>query len=163
MARVELQRGLAYAPAQVMRHSGPMCLIDAIDDYGQDWIEASVDVRRDGLFCDDQGVPSWVGIEYMAQAIAAWSGIEQLQRGTRPSIGLLVGCRRYECAVERFTVGSKLRLRADILYRDEWDLGVFACSITEAAQTLVQSEVKVYRPHDLHAFLEQRRPAARST
>lgn len=162
MTRAEFRRDLRYTPSQVMRHGGAMCLIDAIEDYGPDWIVARVDIRPGCRFCDERGVPAWVGIEYMAQAISAWSGIELTQRGEPPRIGLLVGSRRYDCSVARFAPGSSLRLRADLLYQAEWDLGVFGCSIRQDDTTLAQAQVKVFRPRDIHAFLEDRRPAAGS-
>ena len=52
-------------------HRGAMNLLDTVahrDDLG---IEARVRVPAEGLFMDAAGMPAWVGIEYMAQAVAA--------------------------------------------------------------------------------------------
>lgn len=152
MAR-ELRPGGRYAPADVIPQSGPMCLIDAIADYGADWIETRVDVRVDGLFGSADGVPAWVGIEYMAQTVAAWSGIEQVQAGRKPDIGLLVGTRRCEFEADRFLPGWILHVRARLLLRDDTDLAVFDCSIRHGQKPLAQAQVKVYRPPDIRAFI----------
>ena len=47
---------------------------DRILRWDQDGIEAELVVPEAGLFIEDGAVPAWVGIEYMAQAIAAWAG-----------------------------------------------------------------------------------------
>ncbi|MGH8517261.1 MAG: hypothetical protein ACREUE_07350, partial [Panacagrimonas sp.] len=121
----DIRVGEHYRPEQLLRQSGPMCLLDGVMGYGPDWIETRVDVRPDSRFGDAAGVPAWVGIEYMAQTIAAWSGIEHVQAGERPRIGLLVGCRRYACEVARFAPGQSLRVRAEFLMGDELEFAVF--------------------------------------
>lgn len=151
--RAELHLGLRYTPAELVPHAGAMCLLDTVDAYGQDWIDTSVTIRPDSRFGDAHGVPAWVGLEFMAQTIAAWSGIEQVQAGVRPGIGLLVGTRHCAFEVDHFAHGWTLRLRAALLLRDEHDLAVFACSLQHDGAVLAQAQVKAYRPQDVEAFL----------
>ena len=89
--------GDRYRVEELVPHRGPMCLLDDIVDYGEDWLRATVTPRPGATFAAADGVPAWVGIEYMAQAASAFGGIEQVQRGERPSIGLLIGARYYRC------------------------------------------------------------------
>lgn len=149
----ELHLGLRYAPAELVPHTGAMCLLDTVEDYGQDWIETSVQIKADSRFSDEHGVPAWVGLEFMAQTIAAWSGIERVQAGLRPGIGLLIGTRRCAFEVDHFAHGWTLHLRAALLMRDEHDLAVFGCSIQHEGTLLAQAQVKAYRPQDVEAFL----------
>ena len=149
-----LTPGLSYAPADVLPHGGAMLLLDEICGYGDDWVEAAVEVRADSAFAGADGVPAWVGVEYMAQAVCAWSGIEQRQRGEAPAIGLLLGTRRYETSAPAFAPGSRLRVRAHLAWRDEADLGAFECTISQEGRTLATAQLKVYRPPDVVAFLK---------
>ena len=50
-------------------------------------------VPEAGLFVEDGQVPAWVGIEYMAQAIAAWAGCRARAAGKPPQLGFLLGSR----------------------------------------------------------------------
>ena len=63
-----------YAIEDVVPHRQDMCLLERITQWDQDAIEAELVVPEAGLFVEDDQVPAWVGIEYMAQAIAAWAG-----------------------------------------------------------------------------------------
>ncbi len=148
-----LRAGLHYTPEQVLPHACEMRLLDEICAYGDDWLEAAVTIRADTQFGDAGGVPSWVGIEYMAQAIAAFAGIEQLQKNQPVKIGLLIGTRSYDAQVPRFTVGSRLTIRAKVVLRDETDLVVFDCGIEDGGRMLAQGQIKAYRPEDIRAFL----------
>jgi len=140
--------GQRYSVEQVLPHRGQLLLLDSIDDYGPDWVTASVRIRSTSLLAEGRGVPAWVGIEYMAQAAAAYGGIEQCQRGQLPGIGFLLGARRYTATVPWFETGCELQLRAQVVLRDSSDLAVFACEIHDNASCLAQAEIKAYRPQN---------------
>ena len=146
-----LKPGYTYHPAQVLPHAGSMLLLDEISAYGEDWLEAAVNIHERSAFAGAGGVPAWAGVEYMAQAVCAWSGIEQVQRGDRPTIGLLLGTRRYQSRLPLFT--GRLRVRAQMIWRDAADLGAFDCEISSAAGPLASAQLKVYRPRDVEKFL----------
>jgi predicted hotdog family 3-hydroxylacyl-ACP dehydratase len=148
--------GMRYQPLDVLPHRGGMMLLDAIRDYGEDWLEAEVSVRAESGFAAAGGVPAWVGVEYMAQAVCAWSGIGQVQRGEAPSPGLLLGSRRYQSHRPVFAFGSRLRVRVQLVWRDANDLAAFDCAIAENGETVAQAQLKVYRPRDLAAALTAR-------
>jgi predicted hotdog family 3-hydroxylacyl-ACP dehydratase len=140
--------------AQVLPHAGRMRLLDALHEHGPEHVVCGVDISADNLFCDGlHGVPTWVGLEYMAQTVCAFSGVEEVRAGLAPSIGLLLGSRSYQCSTEWFALGSTLRIRADLLMRDENDLVAFACTISDENGVLARGDLKAYRPKDVLAFL----------
>ena len=145
--------GLHYTPAQTLPHSGDMLLLEEVLDYGAEHVRASVRIRADSPFCESSGVPAWVGLEYMAQTIGVYSGIERLQQDEQLKIGLLIGTRRYEAATPFFTVGMTLRVSARLLLWDENNLFVFDCSIDDGERKLAWGEIKAFRPEDVHAYL----------
>jgi predicted hotdog family 3-hydroxylacyl-ACP dehydratase len=148
-----LKPGIHYAVDDLVPHRGPMSLLDRIDDYGEDWLRATVEIRPGGLFATADGVPAWVGIEYMAQAAAAFGGIEQVQLGLPPSIGLLIGARYYRSMVQVFPLGVRLDVLAKIALRDADDFAAYDCSLSAAGQPLAECILKAYRPRDLAPLL----------
>ena len=96
---------LSAIPIQeLLPHRGAMCLLERALQANAEQLIAEVVIKAGGLFCRNNEVAAWVGIEYMAQAIAAWAGWQGRQRGESPKVGLLVGTRRYECAKSGFAL-----------------------------------------------------------
>jgi predicted hotdog family 3-hydroxylacyl-ACP dehydratase len=144
----------ALTVAAILPHVGRMLLLDDLRDQGPEHVTCGVTIHAQSVFCDGvQGVPAWVGLEYMAQTACAFSGIEEVRAGLRPSIGLLLGSRAYRSQVEWFGLGRTLLIRADLLLRDESDLVAFACTIHDGDQLLARGDLKAYRPKDVLALV----------
>jgi len=140
--------------AAVLPHVGRMLLLDELRDHSLEHVTCGLTIRADTTFCDGvHGVPAWVGLEYMAQACCAFSGIEEVLAGAKPSIGLLLGSRSYRSEVEWFPLGATLHIRADLQLRDDSDLVAFACAIQEGGRMLARGDVKAYRPKDVFALI----------
>ncbi len=92
--------------------TGAMVLLDSVIAADQESLCAAVTIRPENLFYKDKGVGAWVGIEYMAQTIAAYAGYLALQHGEPIKVGFLIGARRYECAQAFFALGSHLQIQA---------------------------------------------------
>ncbi len=129
--------------ADLLPHSGKMVLLDRIIGFGDNFLIAELRVRDDGLLGDDQAVPAWAGIEYMAQAVAAYAGINAKRAGEPIKLGFLLGTRRYNSNVAAFRVGTLLTIRAELMFQDE-NLGVFDCSI-QGADIEVYANLNVYQ------------------
>jgi len=135
-------------------HSGAMVLLDRLLDAGAEDLLAEVTIRPDSLFCDGQGVPAWVGVEYMAQAIAAYAGYAAQLRGEAVKIGFLLGTRRYEAGCPVFAVGSVLQVHVQRLLEADNGVGSFECRIHAAGQQLASATITVFQPADAAVFLE---------
>lgn len=134
-----------YQVAEVVPQSGGMILIDDILDYNDNSLLASVTITDSSLFVDGtNGVPGWVGIEYMAQAVAAWAGIQAKARNESIKLGFLLGTRRYVANKSYFSIGSRLLITVRQTYCDN-ELGVFDCKI-EDNQLIAEAALNVYQP-----------------
>ena len=103
-----------YPIASLLPQSQGMVLLDRVVEVSEDAIIVELTVRDDGLFSSsDHSVPAWVGLEYMAQAIAAFSGYHRKCRGEDIVLGFLLGTRHYQCSVGCFPCGTHLRVRAE--------------------------------------------------
>jgi len=150
-----LRLGVSYRVDELVPHRGSMSLLDSIDEYGEDWLRASLTIWPTSTFADAHGIPGWVGIEYMAQAAAAFGGIEQAQRGEQASIGLLIGARYYHSMVEFIPFGTRLIVEARLALRDEEDFAAYDCTVIADGQRIAQCTLKAYRPRDIRPFLPQ--------
>jgi|SRR5450830_853465 len=142
--------------ATLVPHAAPMLLLDRVLRVDAETLCAEVAIRPDSLFYGERGIGAWVGIEYMAQAIAAYAGYHAQQRGEPVKIGFLLGARRYECSRPWFVAGDCLQVEVQQLLQAENGLGSFSCTIRESntQQQLAQATVSVFQPHDANAFLE---------
>jgi len=94
----------------VIPHSRRMALLDRIVASSAQSLTAEVTVREDSLFLDGSGVGAWVGIEYMAQAAAAFAGMVAHAHGGALRGGVLASVRRYECSRPEFPLGCRLHV-----------------------------------------------------
>lgn len=138
---------------ELVPHAGAMCLLDRVLSAEGERLSAEVVVPADGLFSQDEGVGAWVGIEYMAQAVAAWAGWQARQQGEPPRIGLLLGTRRYRCGVARFAAGQRLQVDIERGYQADNGLGQFDCRIHAGGAELASAQLTVFGPEDPGAFL----------
>lgn len=135
-------------------HAGPMVLLDRVISADAENLCAEVHIRADSLFCDTDGVGAWVGIEYMAQAIAAYAGYAAQLRGEAVKIGFLLGSRRYECSRPRFALGSLLLVHVQRVLQHENGLGSFECRISDGGEQLATATVTVFQPANADDFLK---------
>ncbi|MGR8998427.1 MAG: ApeP family dehydratase [Gammaproteobacteria bacterium] len=133
-----------FAIEELVPHTGKMVLLDRVIEYDEENMVAEAIVRDDGLFGDGRTVPAWLGIEYMAQTIAALGGMKRRLAGKPLNLGFLLGTRRYDCNVGTFTVGSVLTVSVKRLLQDQ-GLGVFECRIS-AKGILASAKLNVYQP-----------------
>lgn len=135
-------------------HAGPMVLLDRVISVDEDSLCAEVGIRSDTLFCGPDGVGAWIGIEYMAQAIAAWAGYTAHLRGEPVKLGFLLGTKRYECSRPIFVLGSVLRVHVQRVFQNENGLGSFECRIDDTQGRLATATVTVFQPPNVNDFLQ---------
>jgi predicted hotdog family 3-hydroxylacyl-ACP dehydratase len=134
-------------------HRGAMLLLDRLVGADDEAAVAEVTVPRDGMFLNDAGMPSWVGMEYMAQTVAAWVGWRARQKGQGVKIGFLLGSRKYETAQAFFAPGMRLTVsvRCELLAAN--GLGMFDCRIHgDGEKELATARISVFEPEDDEAL-----------
>jgi predicted hotdog family 3-hydroxylacyl-ACP dehydratase len=145
-----------FSIAQVLPHDGRMLLLEELLEHSDDGVVTAVTIRPDSVLCDGvHGVPTWVGMEYMAQAACAYSGVYEVRAGRQPRIGLLLGTRSYQTQVATFPLGARLMVSAQLVMRDDNDLAVFHCRIHHGDVELAKGDIKAIRPRDIHALVRE--------
>lgn len=132
-----------------------MLLLDEIVRYDRQGLCASLRVHADAPFCDAQGAPGWLGLEWMAQAGGAWVGTQQHDWGERVDIGFLLGTRRYR-GPARFAPGRWYVL-VDLLLFDPAERIVAMDAVLSASpdgeRPCASSRIKLFQPADVDDFI----------
>jgi predicted hotdog family 3-hydroxylacyl-ACP dehydratase len=112
-------------------------------------------VRPGGLFNQADGsLPAWVGIELMAQSVAAYAGCQARQAGLPVTLGFLLGTRNFQCNVERFPAGSELQIQALRSLQDDNGMGVFECQLDGPGIQAV-ARLNVFCPPQIASYLHE--------
>nr|WP_305119400.1 3-hydroxylacyl-ACP dehydratase [Stutzerimonas decontaminans] len=135
-----------------------MILLDAVERFDEDSVDAHLLVRADGLLsAADGSLPAWVGVEIMAQSVAAFAGCHARQAGEPVALGFLLGTRNYQCNVETFPVGARLRVRATRSLQDDNGMGVFECHL-DGPGIHAEARLNVFRPPEVASYLQESAP-----
>ncbi|NMX30689.1 hotdog family protein [Pseudomonas sp. WS 5413] len=141
--------------AELLPHAGDMILIDQVLAFDEEQIRTRVTVKPDGLFNRPDGsLPAWVGVELMAQSVAAYAGCRARQNGEAVELGFLLGTRKFECNVEHFPAGSELTIHGLRSLEDDNGMGVFECHLTgDGIQA--SARLNVFRPPQAANYLAE--------
>jgi len=144
--------------AELLPHAADMILIDRIDSCDDEQIHTCATVRPGGQFNRADGsLPAWMGLELMAQSVAAFVGYHARSQGRPVEMGFLLGTRRFECNVAQFPAGSELHIHALRSIEDESGMGVFECHL-RAQGIHASARLNVYRPPQAASYLAEAAP-----
>lgn len=141
--------------ADLLPHAGDMILIDEVLRFGDEDVETCLTVRPAGLFSQADGsLPAWVGVELMAQSIAAYAGCQARRAGLPVELGFLLGTRNFQCNVDRFPVGTPLHIKAIRSLQDDNGMGVFECHL-DGPGIHAEARLNVFRPPKVDSYLQE--------
>jgi predicted hotdog family 3-hydroxylacyl-ACP dehydratase len=139
----------------IIPHRGTMLLIDAVTAFDEQTLSARASVHADAWYADAQGaMPAWIGIELMAQSIAAHVALLAMRGGGRARPGVLLGSRSYKALQPSFAGGAQLLIRATELLRSDEGHGAYECTIHHDDVCCAEAVIKVFQPSDFQSFIE---------
>jgi len=140
---------------ELVPQRGTMLLLDRVTAFTAETASAEYTPRSGAWYADEAGnMPAWIGIELMAQTVAAHVALIKCDDGLPPRLGALLGTRRYHSAVPAFAAGVALRIEVAMAFRDASGLGAYECAIRLGAATLASATLKVYEPEDFNTFVQ---------
>lgn len=123
--------------AELLPHRDSAVLLEAVLENDADSIRARTRIGADHPYLvPGKGVPVWVGIELMAQAVAAHAGLTARREHKPPRKGMLLGTRRFESRTAYFQEGAELEVRAVREFGDNGGIAACACAILSGGETL---------------------------
>ena len=141
--------------AELLPHGGDMILIDQVLSFDEEHVHTRTTVKPGGLFNRPDGsLPAWVGIELMAQSVAAYAGCHARQKGEAVELGFLLGTRKFECNVECFPAGAELNIHGLRSLEDDNGMGVFECHLTGTG-IQASARLNVFRPPQAANYFEE--------
>ncbi|MFM0316022.1 hotdog family protein [Paraburkholderia nemoris] len=139
----------------IIPHRGTMLLIDAVSTFSEEAVSARATVHADAWYADvDGAMPAWIGIELMAQTIAAHVALLAMRGGGRARPGVLLGSRSYRALQPSFAGGAQLLIHATELLRSEEGHGAYECTIHHGDVCCAEAVIKVFQPRDFQSFIE---------
>jgi len=134
-------------------HADSMCLLDTLLEFNADHLYAEICPHAHDPFATEQGIPGWVGVEWIAQAVAAWAGVQAVEAGEMPAVGFLLGSRRYESQVGYFALGVPVRVEVFLDFRADNGLGAFRGQLLDQqGKVLASGSLNVYQPSSAEAL-----------
>ncbi|CAH2930350.1 MAG: 3-hydroxydecanoyl-[ACP] dehydratase (EC [uncultured Paraburkholderia sp.] len=139
----------------IIPHRGTMLLIDAVSAFSEETLCARATVHADAWYADAQGaMPAWIGIELMAQAIAAHVALVAMRGGGRACPGVLLGSRSFKALQSSFARGARLLIHVTELLRSEEGHGAYECTIHDGDMMCAEAVIKVFQLSNFQSFIE---------
>lgn len=135
-----------------------MSLLDKVSHSEDKRLKAVATIKPGNPFLVNGHLPIWVGIEYMAQAVAAYAGIDARQKNEDVKLGFLVGTRKYNSQGTQLALNSKVYLEIEESLWGENGLGAFQCTLTGSDPLggicTAQASLNVYQPNTLEEIIK---------
>ena len=142
---------------QIVPHRAPMLLLAEVLEHDMKRTVCRVDLAHAHLFQDPDGsVAPWIGLELLAQCIAAHAGLRARLEGAPPKPGLFLGTRRSRFHTQRILPDPSLRASVEHV-RGEQGLARFNARLytAEPDRSLVTGVLSVYLFENLSAMRER--------
>jgi predicted hotdog family 3-hydroxylacyl-ACP dehydratase len=131
----------------LLPHQPPMRLLDALLTADDQRCTALARVDPAAWYAGPDGsAPGWIGLEWMAQAVAAHNGQRRQDPGVAPEFGYLLGTRAYACDLPAFPAHAAAEVEATAQETDPSGLSVYACAIRLHGRPVAQALLKVFEP-----------------
>ena len=139
---------------EVIPHKPPMALLTKILSSDSQRLTAEVRISSESLFFEPgKGVPTYIGLEYIAQAISAFNGIEIIEAGKSIQPGFLLGSRRVDIKTP-FLPENTIVLVDVYMSFNEGGMVVFDGALSLNDETLLTAKVNAFQPEDSVQFIQ---------
>ncbi|WP_348535750.1 beta-hydroxyacyl-ACP dehydratase [Mycoavidus cysteinexigens] len=140
----------------LLPHRGTMLLLDRVTAFANETLSAEYQVRGDAWYADpDARMPAWIGLELMAQAMAAHASLSAKANGGPPQPGVLLGSRQYQAFCEAFEANTLLKVDVQQILALADGNRAYDCALWQDAELAAKAVLKVFQPPDFSAFMHQ--------
>ncbi|OUR80063.1 hypothetical protein A9Q83_02195 [Alphaproteobacteria bacterium 46_93_T64] len=140
--------------ADIVPHDPPMVLLDRLVSSNETSLVAEVNITGTTPFFEpNYGVPAYVGVEYIAQAISAHNGLKDTQKGQEVKPGFLLGSRKIELNCPYFKEGQTLIVSVKVSFNDG-EMAVFDGEILLEKEVIVSARINAFQPENPFDYIE---------
>jgi len=136
-------------------HREPMLFVRSIVDAGERFVETDSYLSRSNIFYHRESgfIPSWLGIEMLAQTAGIWAGMEDERLQVPIKLGFLLGVRTYSTNIPGFSPEECYQNRIQTNFIADASV-VFSGEILDSRGALCASgELTAFRPENVEAYL----------
>lgn len=132
---------------ELIPHRAPMLLINKVISLSAKSSSAIVSIDKHASFFQSEGVPSWIGLEYMGQTAALIAGFQLREGLVQPHLGFLLGTRQYLANTDYFLKDQELLITCKEAALVGDSLATFTCTIEDNSnqQNLATASLSVFR------------------
>ncbi|MDR0677947.1 MAG: hypothetical protein LBF44_00230 [Holosporaceae bacterium] len=138
---------------KILPQKFPMILLSRVIKYNlkERILAAEVDISLESVFFDGEmnGVPSYVGLEYMAQTVGCLLGIENQKP---PAIELVLGTRNFKIFTQKFSPGHTYYISVKEQFAMEETSSFEGIILDDENIVCIEGDIKVYHRNDLDEF-----------
>lgn len=142
---------------EILPHRYGMLMVERIVSWDAARATVTARARASGWYAEPDGMPSRIGIEVMAQAIATHVGVTAWERGEPPKKGVLLGARSYRATLSHFPGEREMTVTAVRAFSDETGMGAYDATIELDGAEVAKARILVFEPPDFEAFLAAQR------
>ena len=151
---MEMEQDQLLSSESLIPHRLRMRLIDWVKRPTQKGLQAETTVTEAWPLYNNGEMSSIIGIELVAQAIAALSTWRRGQ-GARPRVGLLVGIKEADFSKSTVPVGTRLHIEINELSH-VGDYAVFEGKVRSDVETFCKITIQVMEPEETLSNLKGR-------
>ena len=149
-----LVRSCSHSVVDLLPHAPPMVLLDEVLGWDQGRAVTALTIHPESpFFIKDNGIPAYVGLEYMAQTCGVYAGIEALNLGQPVRLGFLLGTRNFHTSQNWFYPGDRLVVDVTEVFRQE-TMGAFDCRIIHGDVEIASAQLNLYQPIEASAAFD---------
>jgi len=138
-----------FAIEELLPHAQPMILLDALVAAREDGVDVTRTIGPgDPFYVPGRGVPSYVGLEYMAQACGVFAGLQSKLRQEPVLVGFLLGTRNFHVTRPWFPEPERLVISVREVLR-QFPMGVFDCAIRMGSDEVASATLNLYSQQDV--------------
>jgi predicted hotdog family 3-hydroxylacyl-ACP dehydratase len=139
-------------------HRNGMILLSRVTEFDTEnrFVATQFDVNSSCIFFEENGIPSWVSFEIMAQSISALNGIIDRLNGVPSKAGCLLSVSDFKTDAEFFSAGETLSVEAAEEFRDdESKIYRYRCRlVSDRNPCVVSATVTAMEAEDLSSLLK---------
>lgn len=140
--------------SDIMPHDPPMVLLDRYMKSDKTSLVAEVDITVSSPFFEaGLGIPTYLGIEYIAQAISAFNGLAAFSEKSEIKPGFLLGSRNITLKIPHFPVGKTVCVSINVSFNDG-EMAVFDGEVSLEGDVIVQARINAFQPADPMAYIQ---------
>lgn len=146
---------------ELLPHKGKMFLLTRVTEHNvaEHTITSEYDITSDCIFYEAEadGVPTWVGFEFMAQGISALTGITNREIGRKPRPGFILSVREFKASQGYLKNNTTIMMKIKEDYRSDktysYNCALFANrGDSEAAAS---ATITVMETDDIHSLFKE--------